>query len=161
MAGDASCAVGTVRPRSAIVNVFGYRPMPKLSACTTGRCSKTSGEGTRGEQGTDALSAYGDFSNSDAKRAASLGCKRALVRAGRCALEAWPVSDVGEARAIALKDRPDFVLSSKSRRCQTFERRHKRGIDTLQTVPAPIMTYRTLLEGMAFCAVGRRLRNAR
>jgi hypothetical protein len=49
--------------RTACVNVFGCRPMPNLSAGATGRCSKTSGEGTRGVQGTGALSAYGDFSS--------------------------------------------------------------------------------------------------
>jgi hypothetical protein len=43
------------------VNVFGCRPIPGLSACITGRRSKTAGEGRREVQGTNALSAYGDY----------------------------------------------------------------------------------------------------
>ncbi len=63
--------------------------------------------------------------------------------------------------AVGLQKELDFALSSKRRRCQTFERRLKPRIDTLQTVLALIMTYRTPLAEMAFCADRRPLRNAR
>ena len=62
--------------------------------------------------------------------------------------------------AMGLQNRLDFALLGKRRQCRRFERRLELTIDTLQTVLAPIMTYRTPLAGMAFCADGRPLRNA-
>ena len=100
------------------VNVFGCRPMPNRSACTTGPVFETSGEGTRGERGTDALSAYGDFSSFGAKRGAALGCKKPSVGLGAARLRLGRRRTDGEARTIEVKNGADFVLSSKRRRCQ-------------------------------------------
>lgn len=108
-------------------------------------------------QGAGALSAYGDFSSSGSGRAAALCCKWLRTKPGRSAFEAWRA---GEATAMGLQNRLDFALLA-SGAVASFERRLKPSIDAIETVLDRIMTYRTPLAGMAFCADGRPLRNAR
>jgi len=67
----------------------------------------------------------------------------------------------GEATAMGLQNRLDFALLGERRRCHAFERRLNPSIDAMETVLDRIMTYRSPLAGMAFCADGRPLRNAR
>jgi len=145
----------------SLVNVFGCRPTPNLSACTTGRCSKTSGEGTRGVQGTGTLSAYGDFSSSGAKRAAALRWQEPRVTARQSALAALAASDRRRSDGDEPPKQARFCSFRQAAPSPAFERRLEPAIDAMETVLDRIMTYRTPLAGMACCADGRPLRNAR
>jgi hypothetical protein len=146
---------------SDVMNVFGCRPMPDFSACTTGRRSKTADEGTRGEQGTSALSAYGDFGKSGSERAAALGFERPRMKPGQSVLEAWPVPDRRRCDGDRSAKQARFSVFKQAPPLPAFERRLELAIDALETVLARIMTYRTPLAGIAFCADGKPLRSAR
>ena len=130
------------------MNVFGCRPMPDLSAHTTGRRSKTADEGTRGEQGTSALSAYGDFGSSGSERAAALGGKRPRIKPGQSAFEAWPVPDWRRSDGDRSAKQACFSAFMQAPPLLAFERRLEAANDALETVLARIMTYRTPLAGL-------------
>jgi len=66
----------------------------------------------------------------------------------------------GEAMATSLQNRLEFCSFGQAAPLPVFKRRLKPAIDALESVLARIMTYRTPLPGIAFCAGGRPLRSA-